>query len=89
MILFIAYVIVGPEDMGKLARTLAKALREFRKLSADLREEVKVETDIPEIFPDQKTAVGHSDPAAAEMESVLKEIQKAEDMISRGSGKSV
>lgn len=40
LILIIAYVVVGPEDMTKLARTLAKALCEIRKMSADLSREV-------------------------------------------------
>ncbi len=92
LILFIAYVVVGPEDMGKLARTLARTLREIRKLSTDLSEEVKKGTAIPEVLPGEKTKA--QDPAAfaasetgvsesvSEMESVLREIRKAEELIS-------
>ena len=41
LILVIAYVVVGPEDMTKLARMTAKGLRELRKLRADLQSEVE------------------------------------------------
>ena len=40
LILVIAYVVVGPEDMAKLARTLAKTIRQLKKMSADLSREV-------------------------------------------------
>ena len=36
LILVIAYVVVGPEDMVKLARTLARTLRQIRKLQMEL-----------------------------------------------------
>ena len=39
LILVIAYVVVGPEDMVKLSRTLARTLRQLRKLTVDLHEE--------------------------------------------------
>ena len=40
LILVIAYVVVGPEDMAKLAKTLAKTIRQLKKMSADLSREV-------------------------------------------------
>ncbi|MBR2729495.1 MAG: twin-arginine translocase TatA/TatE family subunit [Eubacteriales bacterium] len=76
LILVIAYVIVGPEDMGKLARTLAKALREIRKLSADLQKEAGDSLALP-------ASVKEKEIPAAELESVLREIREAEERISK------
>lgn len=76
LILVIAYVIVGPEDMGKLARTLAKALREIRKLSADLQKEAGDGLALP-------ASVKEKEIPAAELESVLREIREAEERISK------
>lgn len=47
LILVIAYVVVGPEDMTKLARTIAKTIRQLRKMSVDLGKEVGSEIEIP------------------------------------------
>ena len=97
LILVIAYVVVGPEDMAKLARTLAKTIRQFKKMSADLTGEVRVpsasdltgEIRIPsvrEMISDrEKTGAENSTvkndaagSASADLDSVLKEIEKVE-----------
>lgn len=74
LILAIAYVVVGPEDMAKLSRTLAKTLREFRKMGSDLRAEVNGSITNP-AENIQKTM------RETELDSVLKEIRKAEETI--------
>ena len=104
LILVIAYVVVGPEDMAKLARTLAKTIRQFKKMSglqlppvSDLTGEVRVpsasdltgEIRIPsvrEMISDrEKTGAENSTvkndaagSASADLDSVLKEIEKVE-----------
>lgn len=113
LILVIAYVVVGPEDMAKLARTLAKTIRQLKKMSADLSREVGSglqlspvsdltgevrvpsasdltgEIRIPsvrEMISDtEKTGAENSavknnaaGPASADLDSVLKEIEKVE-----------
>ena len=49
LILVIAYVVVGPEDMAKLARTLAKTIRQLKKMSADLSREVGGGLQLPPV----------------------------------------
>lgn len=49
LILVIAYVVVGPQDMGKLARTLGKTVRQLKKLSADLKAEAGGGLELPSI----------------------------------------
>ena len=113
LILVIAYVVVGPEDMAKLAKTLAKTIRQLKKMSADLSREVGSglqlspvsdltgevrvpsssdltgEIRIPsvrEIISDtKKTGAENSTvkndaagSASADLDSVLKEIEKVE-----------
>ena len=113
LILVIAYVVVGPEDMAKLAKTLAKTIRQLKKMSADLSRElgsglqlspvsdltgeVRVpsssdltgEIRIPsvrEMISDtKKTGAENSTvkndaagSASADLDSVLKEIEKVE-----------
>ena len=113
LILVIAYVVVGPEDMAKLARTLAKTIRQFKKMSADLSREVGSGLQLPpvsdltgevrvpsasdltgeiripsvrEIISDtKKTGAENSTvkndaagSASADLDSVLKEIEKVE-----------
>ena len=102
LILVIAYVVVGPEDMSKLARMLAKGLRELRKLRADLHAEVEESVPLKELAaevgnngsPDpssMKTAKDSSlsrlsGEMSEELESVMKEIQRAEEELASLSG---
>ena len=88
LILVIAYVVVGPEDMVKLARTLARTLRQLRKLTVDLHEEAVGGINLPsvpdlDLSPDTtgrkdiiKDAAGS---VTSDLDGVLKEIQKAEE----------
>jgi Tat protein translocase TatB subunit len=63
LILVIAYVVVGPEDMGKLARTLGKTVHQLRKLSSDLRAEAGKELELPSI-PDLAVDFGETGKAS-------------------------
>lgn len=90
LILVIAYVVVGPEDMVKLARTLAKTLRQFRKMSTDLREEavggLKLpavpDTDIKLTNPVRNNIINDAaGSVTSDLDSVLAEIEKAESQL--------
>lgn len=88
LILVIAYVVVGPEDMVKLARTLARTLRQLRKLIVDLHEEAVGGINLPSV-PDldfSTDSTGRKDiikdaegSVTSDLDGVLKEIQKAEE----------
>ena len=56
LILVIAYVVVGPEDMVKLSRTLARTLRQLRKLTVDLDAEGSVTSDLDGVLKEIQKA---------------------------------
>jgi len=41
LILIVAFVVVGPDKLPKIARTLGKALHEVRRATEGLREEIE------------------------------------------------
>ena len=92
LILVIAYVIVGPEDMTKLARTLAKVLRQARRLGTEMKEELDLSsvTDLTGELSGEKmlrdktvkeTLHRAGDRVGADLNSVMEEIQKAEKLL--------
>ena len=80
ILLVIAYVVVGPEDMVKFARKLGAALRQLNKLRA----EVSTELDLSESVKSAQSAANKAGKAAdltSDMQSVLDEIRKAEQKL--------
>ena len=80
ILLVIAYVVVGPEDMVKFARKLGAALRQLTKLRA----EVSTELDLSESVKTAQSAANKAGKAAdltSDMQSVLDEIRKAEQKL--------
>ncbi|MBR3165476.1 MAG: twin-arginine translocase TatA/TatE family subunit [Lachnospiraceae bacterium] len=80
ILLVIAYVVVGPEDMVKFARKLGAALRQLNKLRA----EVSTELDLSESVKTAQSAANKAGKAAdltSDMQSVLDEIRKAEQKL--------
>jgi sec-independent protein translocase protein TatA len=53
LILVVALIVFGPHRLPELARSLGKSLAEFRRASADLREQFLSAADLP---PPQKPA---------------------------------
>lgn len=51
MIFVVALLVLGPDQLPKAVRSLAKILSEFRKTSEDLRLTVIGAADIPDIIP--------------------------------------
>lgn len=45
VVLLIAFLVVGPEDLPKMARTLAKGIKGLKRMMGDLKEELAVEDD--------------------------------------------
>lgn len=46
LILVAALVLFGPERLPEIGRTIGKALREFRRATNELSEEIKAEIDV-------------------------------------------
>ncbi len=49
VILVIAYVVVGPEDLPKVARGLAKALRQLRRLCTGMKDCLGLDEELAEV----------------------------------------
>lgn len=49
MILAIALIVVGPQKLPELAKTLGKAMGEFKRSAQDLKRSMDVETTVKEI----------------------------------------
>jgi Tat protein translocase TatB subunit len=66
VILVVALVVLGPKRLPEVARTLGKALAEFRRQTADVMEEFQVQTLLDD-EPKQsaKPATAPASPAAA------------------------
>jgi Tat protein translocase TatB subunit len=45
LIFLVAFIFLGPKKLPEIARSLGKAVREFRKASSELREEVEKEIE--------------------------------------------
>ncbi len=48
IILVVALIVIGPESLPKIARTLGKTLREFRQVSTDLQRTLNTEIALEE-----------------------------------------
>lgn len=49
VILVIAYVVVGPEDLPKIARMLAKVLRQLRRMCSGMKACLGLEEELAEV----------------------------------------
>lgn len=49
MILAIALIVVGPQKLPELAKTLGKAMGEFKRSAADLKRSMDIETTVKDI----------------------------------------
>jgi TatA/E family protein of Tat protein translocase len=68
LILLIALLVFGPKKLPDLAKGLGKAIREFRRASSDLQEQLAVDRDLgPAVREVQAAASGL--PAPAEIEA--------------------
>jgi len=57
LILIVALVVVGPQRLPELGRTIGKALREFRKIQDDVKDTIKFDlNDDPEPYVRPKKA---------------------------------
>jgi len=67
LILLVALLVFGPKKLPDLAKGLGKAIREFRRASTDLQEQLAVDRDIgPAVREVQAAASGLPSPAELE-----------------------
>ena len=59
LILIVALVVVGPQRLPELGRSIGKALREFRKIQDDVKDTIKFDlNDEPEPYVRPKKTTG-------------------------------
>ncbi|HEV2906079.1 MAG TPA: twin-arginine translocase TatA/TatE family subunit [Actinomycetota bacterium] len=49
MLLVIALVVFGPRKLPEMGRTIGKSLREFRRATAEIRDELRFEDEPPRV----------------------------------------
>lgn len=72
LVLILALIFLGPEELPTVARTLGKLVRDLQKLSADFTEQVKTELG-PELEELNK--------ATRELQEVSDKVQKAQAVV--------
>jgi len=64
VILVVALVVLGPKRLPELARTLGKAMAEFRRQTADIMDEFQVHTMLDDDTPHRPAKPAPPAPAA-------------------------
>jgi len=49
MILAIALIVLGPQKLPDLAKSLGRAMREFKKATSELKESIEIDTDMDDV----------------------------------------
>ncbi len=63
LILAIALIVLGPKKLPDLAKSLGRAMREFKKATSDFKESIEVDTDFKDVkktFDDMDTELRES-----------------------------
>lgn len=71
LILVIAFVVVGPKDLPKVARAIAKVLRQLKGMYAEVKSELDLDTELSQI----KDQVRSQAPALDDLSEIRREIQ--------------
>ena len=71
LILVIAFVVVGPKDLPKVARAIAKVLRQLKGMYAELKSELDLDTELSQIKDQVRTQA----PALDDLAEIRREIQ--------------
>jgi len=91
LVLVVAFVIVGPDDLPKVARWLGRQLRRLRTLIRDIKAETgwdEVEKEVREVQRDVKQTMREMD-VTADLKDAVKDVQGELKSISRDMEKDV
>lgn len=73
VVLLVAFVVVGPKDLPKIARAIAKAIRQLKGLYRSVRDSLDLEEELAEV---KKLAKPAADPLTGETADIRREIQR-------------
>ncbi len=79
LILLVAFLVVGPKDLPKVARALARAVKYLRNLFQEFKDETGLDETIEELKgmeSDLKNTLKDADPTS-ELRSAKQELNKA------------
>lgn len=85
IVLVVAFVIVGPDDLPKVARWLGRMVRKLRTLIRDIKAETgwdEVEKEVREVQKDVKQTVREMD-ISADLKDAVKDVNQEINGISR------
>lgn len=68
LVLFVGFVVVGPEDLPKIARTIAKGVKKMRAMMQDVTKSFEEEIELEEIKKD-----------AEDLRQVSEDFQKVQE----------
>lgn len=63
LILAIALIVIGPKKLPDLAKSLGRAMREFKKATSELKDSLELDSEMKEVkdtFADIKSDIRHS-----------------------------
>lgn len=88
LILAIALIVIGPQKLPEVAKTLGKALGEFKRSAQDLKNSIDIETTVKEVNPkpvkkelkDVIKDIGTENPKAQQMPAEPETPDKADDL---------
>ena len=85
LVLVVAFVIVGPDDLPKVARWLGRMVRKLRTLIRDIKAETgwdEVEKEVREVQKDVKQTVREMD-ISADLKDAVKDVNQEINGISK------
>lgn len=75
VVLLIAFVVVGPKDLPKIARAIARAARQLKGLYRNVRDSLDLEEELAEVKKMAKST-GPADPLTGEADDIRREIRR-------------
>ncbi len=74
VVLIIAYVVVGPEDLPKIVHAIRKGLRQMKSLTGAVQESIKQETGLEAVGKEIKSDMETND-LLADLKAIQNEIK--------------
>lgn len=72
LVLFVGFIVVGPEDLPKIARTIAKGVKKMRTMMKDVTKSFEEEIELEEIKKDTESISKVSEDFQKVQENVIK-----------------
>ncbi len=74
LILAIALIVIGPKKLPELAKTLGRAMGEFKRSAQDFKRSIDIETTVKDSVKDINPL-----PSAEDLKDVIKDVNKKDD----------